>query len=31
VPGGELNLVGIAVYGRRNDVDKIVKGMPLHR
>jgi hypothetical protein len=31
VPGGELNLAGIAVYGRRNDVDKIVKGMPLHR
>jgi hypothetical protein len=31
VPGGELNLAGIAVYGRRSDVDKIVKGMPLHR
>ena len=31
VPGGELNLAGIAVYGRRNDVDKIVKGLPLHR
>jgi hypothetical protein len=31
VPGDEVNLAGIAVYGRRNDVDKIVKGLPLHR
>lgn len=31
VPGSELNLAGLAVYGRRNDVDKITKGLPLHR
>ena len=31
VPGDELNLVGLAVYGRRNDVDKILKGLPMHR
>jgi hypothetical protein len=31
VPGNELNLVGLAVYGRRNQVDKILKGMPLHQ
>jgi hypothetical protein len=31
VPAAELNLAGLAVYGPRNDVDKVVKGMPLHR
>jgi hypothetical protein len=31
VPGDELNLVGLAVYGRRNDVDKILKGLSMHR
>ena len=31
VPGGELNLVGLAVYGRRNEVDKILKGLAMHR
>jgi hypothetical protein len=31
VPGSELNLVGLAVYGRRNEVDKILKGMAMHR
>jgi hypothetical protein len=31
VPGSELNLAGLAIYGRRNDVDKIIKGLPLHR
>jgi hypothetical protein len=31
VPGGELNLVGLAVYGRRNEIDKILKGLAMHR
>jgi hypothetical protein len=31
VPGAELNLVGLAVYGRRGEVDKVLKGLPLHR
>ncbi len=26
----ELRLVGLAVHGRRNDVDKVLKGMSLH-
>jgi hypothetical protein len=26
----KLNLVGVAVYGPRNDVDKVVKGLSLH-
>jgi hypothetical protein len=26
----KLNLVGVAVYGSRNDVDKVVKGLSLH-
>jgi len=30
VPAEKLNLVGIAVYGRRNDVDKVLKGLRLH-
>jgi hypothetical protein len=30
VPAGELNLVGLAVYGPRNAVDKVVKGAVLH-
>ncbi len=30
VPTGELDLVGLAVYGPRNAVDKVVKGARLH-
>ncbi|WP_420878263.1 DUF2000 family protein [Streptomyces sporangiiformans] len=30
VPTGELDLVGIAVYGPRNAVDKVVKGARMH-
>lgn len=30
VPGAELDLVGLAVYGPKNAVDKIVKGMRMH-
>jgi hypothetical protein len=30
VAGQEMPLVGLAVYGPRNAVDKIVKGLPLH-
>jgi hypothetical protein len=30
-PEGELDVVGLAVYGRRADVDKVLKGLPLHR
>lgn len=30
VPAGELRLVGLAVYGARNAVDKVFKGLPLH-
>ena len=26
----DLNLAGLAVYGRRNDVDRVVKGLALH-
>lgn len=29
VPAGDLALVGLAVYGPRNVVDKVVKGLPL--
>ncbi len=31
VPGAGLDLVGLAVHGRRNAVDKVVKGATLHR
>jgi hypothetical protein len=31
VPVDKLNLVGVAVYGSRNEVDKVVKGLSLHR
>jgi hypothetical protein len=31
VPRAELNLAGIAVRAPRRDVDKITKGLPLHR
>ncbi|WP_031469883.1 DUF2000 domain-containing protein [Sciscionella sediminilitoris] len=31
VPGGELDLVGLAVHGPRNGVDKVFKGARLHR
>jgi hypothetical protein len=30
VPGAQLDLAGIAVYGPRNAIDKIVKGARLH-
>jgi hypothetical protein len=30
VPADELRLVGLAVYGRRNDVDRALKGLALH-
>ena len=30
VPADELALAGIALYGPRNAIDKITKGMPLH-
>jgi hypothetical protein len=30
VATGDLNLVGVAVYGPRNGVDKVFKGTVLH-
>ena len=30
VPADELNLVGLAVYGPRNAIDKVCKGLKLH-
>jgi hypothetical protein len=30
VAGDDLPLVGLAVYGPRNAVDKVMKGLPLH-
>ncbi|WP_369271905.1 DUF2000 family protein [Streptomyces sp. R11] len=30
VPTGELDLVGLAVYGPRNAVDKVIKGARMH-
>ena len=30
VPGTELDLVGLAVHGPRNAVDKVVKGARMH-
>jgi hypothetical protein len=30
VPTDQLNLVGLGLYGRRADVDKVVKGLSLH-
>ena len=30
VAADDLVLAGLAVYGRRNDVDKALKGLPLH-
>ncbi|MHA6765350.1 DUF2000 family protein [Streptacidiphilus sp. PAMC 29251] len=30
VPGDQLDLVGIAVYGPRNAVDKVLKGAQMH-
>ena len=30
VPGADLDLVGVAVHGQRNAVDKITKGAALH-
>jgi hypothetical protein len=31
VPASALRLAGLAVYGPRNAVDKVCKGLPLHR
>ena len=31
VPGAQLDLVGLAVHGPRNAVDKVLKGAALHR
>jgi hypothetical protein len=31
VPRAELNLAGVALRAPRRDVDKITKGLPLHR
>jgi hypothetical protein len=31
VPTGDLDLVGLAVYGPRNAVDKVLKGAGMHR
>jgi hypothetical protein len=31
VPADKLALVGLGIYGRRNAVDKAVKGLSLHR
>ncbi|NUR87104.1 MAG: DUF2000 domain-containing protein [Nonomuraea sp.] len=30
VPADDLALVGVAVHGPRNGVDKVLKGLPLH-
>ena len=30
VPADQLNLVGVAVYGPRNAIDKVCKGLVLH-
>ena len=30
VDADDLPLVGLAVYGPRNAVDKVMKGLPLH-
>ncbi|GAA2666960.1 DUF2000 domain-containing protein [Streptomyces lunalinharesii] len=30
VPGAQLDLVGLAVYGPRNAVDKVIKGARMH-
>jgi hypothetical protein len=30
VPSADLNLVGLAVFGARNGVDKVLKGLRLH-
>jgi hypothetical protein len=30
VPGDELDLVGVALHGPRNGIDKVVKGAQLH-
>jgi hypothetical protein len=31
VEAEKLALAGLAIYGRRADVDKVVRGLPLHR
>lgn len=31
VGADDLQLIGLAVYGRRNDVDRVLKGLALHR
>ncbi len=30
VPADEMSLVGLAAYGPRNAIDKVLKGLPLH-
>ncbi|WP_433380286.1 DUF2000 family protein [Streptosporangium sp. CA-115845] len=30
MPSAELRLVGLAVHGPRNGVDKVLKGLALH-
>ncbi len=30
VPADEMSLVGLAAYGPRNAIDKLLKGLPLH-
>jgi hypothetical protein len=30
VPADEMSLAGVAVYGPKNPIDKIFKGLPLH-
>ncbi len=30
VPAAEMSLVGLAAYGPRNAMDKVMKGLPLH-
>lgn len=30
VPADKLRIVGLAVYGARNDIDRVAKGLPLH-
>ncbi len=30
-PGAELDLVGVAVHGAKNAVDRVLKGVPLYR
>ena len=31
VPSQDLNLVGLALFGRKKAIDKVMKGVPLHQ